>query len=507
MNKTTTAKKTAAMTNPLIAGMRIEGNVAVTANGAKSNASSLDSCVDLFASGAAMRKRSDADVVSLFEKAFYQDRLTALKVLFYIRDVREGQGERKTFRTALRWLADNYTDILVKNIDNVAFFGRWDDLYCLVGTKAENAAFKAFSDQLDSDIKNSVAEKPISLLAKWLKSINTSSAESKRLGYMTAKALNLSPKAYRKILSRLRKEIDVLETKISAGKWSEIDYEKIPSKASLMYRKAFGKRDGERYRSYLAAVEKGEAKMNASVVYPYEIVRPIENGEHDATSLKTLDLSWKNMPNWLEGNPHKGIVLADTSGSMNGLPILVSVSLAIYFAERNVGPYKDTFITFSVQPKLQKIIGQTIAEKVRGLDRGGWDGNTNIQAAFDLILNTAIKYKVSEADMPDVLYIVSDMQFDMATGQGGWYGANTKTNYEVIKTKYENAGYKMPKLVFWNVNASNSDQPVTINDDGVCLVSGCSPSILKSVLSAKTFTPVDVMFETINKPRYDVVSV
>jgi hypothetical protein len=504
---TTRKTKIAAMTNPLIAGMRIEGNGATTQNGAKSNASSLDACVDFFGSGAALRHTSDADVISRFSKAFYQDRLIALKTLFYIRDVREGQGERKTFRTLLRWLADNYTSIVVENIDNIAFFGRWDDLYCLVGTNAETAAFNAFAEQLNSDLQNSAAGKPISLLAKWLKSINTSSSESKRLGYMTAKALNLTPKAYRKTLVRLRKEIDVLETKISAGKWSEIDYEKIPSKASLMYRKAFGKRDGERYRAYLSAVEKGEAKMNASVVYPYEIVRPIESGESNELTLKTLDLAWKNMPNWIEENPHKGIVIADTSGSMDGLPILVSVSLAIYFAERNVGPYKDCFITFSSTPKLQKIIGQTIAEKVRGLDRGGWDANTNLQAAFDLILDTAVKYKINASDMPDILYIISDMQFDAATEKYDWTNTTPKTNFEVIKEKYQNSGYKMPKLVFWNVNASNGDYPVTVNDDGVCLISGCSPSILKSVLSAKTFTPTDVMMETINKPRYDVIKV
>lgn len=490
------------MTNPLVAGMAQNANVAYTFNGAVSNASTLDACVNYFGSGAAMRQRSDADVIDLFSKAFYQDRLVALKTLFYIRDVREGQGERKTFRTAINWLANNYTDILVKNLENIALFGRWDDLYSLVGTPAEDAAFKLIATQLRKDAVDAADGKPISLLAKWLKSVNTSSAESRNLGYKTAKALGVTPKQYRKALAALRKHIDVIEVKLSKKQFDQIDYEKVPSKASLLYRKAFNKRDGERYRAYLGAVEKGEAKMNASVVYPYDIVRPIESDhESDPVQLKALDLAWKNQPNWLAEHPHKGLVVADVSGSMYGLPILVSISLAIYFAERNVGPFQNCFMTFSQQPKLQFITGQTIAEKVRSLNRSGWDMNTDVQAAFDLILSTAIKGKVRQDDMPSVLYIISDMQFDACAQNGAG------TNFEVIKRKYAASGYTMPKLVFWNVNASNSDYPVTVNDQGVCLVSGCSPSILKSVLSAKTFTPTDIMLETLNKPRYDVVKV
>jgi hypothetical protein len=501
MNKTKSYKKPN-MTNPLIAGMSALANGASTANGAKSNASTLDACVNFFGVSAALRTRSEADVIDLFSKSFYQDRLIALKTLFYTRDVREGQGERKTSRVILRWLANHYTDVLVKNIDNIVLFGRWDDLYELVGTKAEDAAFKAILIQLKTDIDNFNQQKPVSLLAKWLKSVNTSSKASCELGYKTAEKLGLNPKQYRKTLSSLRKYIDVLETKLSSKNYSEIDYEKVPSKASLLYRKAFNKRDGERYRAFLGAVEKGEAKINASVLYPYEIIRPIEQGhESDSVALQTLDLQWKNQPNWLADNPHMGLVVCDTSGSMSGQPILVSLSLAIYFAERNVGPFQNTFITFSQHPTLQHITGQTIAEKVRSLSRTGWDMNTNLQATFDLILTTALKNKVAQKDMPTTLYIVSDMAFDSACG------TNAYTNFEVIAKKYESAGYRIPNIVFWNVNATNKDFPVTVNDRGTCLVSGCSPSILKSVLSAKTFTPADIMLETLNKPRYNTVKV
>jgi hypothetical protein len=494
-------KKTPAMTNPLIAGMAKAQNVTTTANGAKSNRSTLDACLDYFGAGASMRTRSDADVIDLFSKAFYQDRLIAMKTLFSFRDIRAGAGERKTFRTVIRWLAQNYTDVLVKNFDNIAFFGRYDDFYSLVGTPAETQMFEFIGNQLAKDAVAATENKPISLLAKWLKSTNTSSTESRRLGYITAKALEFSPKKYRKVLSALRNKIDILESKLSSKRYSEIDYEKVPSKASLQHRKAFLKRDPERYKQYLSSVEKGEAKINSATLYPYEIIRPIEIGNAGGDELRTLDLQWKNQPNWLGNNPHKGLVICDTSGSMAGLPILVSVSLAIYFAERNVGPFKDTFITFSENPTLQIIRGNTIAEKVRGLNRGGWMQSTNIQAAFDLILNTAVKNKLSAADLPSTIYVISDMQFNVGTGY------NNKTNFEVIKEKYERAGYELPKLVWWNVNATNKDFPVTVDDNGTCIVSGCSPSILKSVLSAKTFTPIDVMLEKLNDPRYDVVKV
>jgi len=370
----------------------------------------------------------------------------------------------------------------------------------MINQNVKDEVINFIAAQLKKDSEGAIENKKISLLAKWMPSINTSSKQKVALAYKFAKALGVTPKQYRQAIAALRKHIDVLEIKLSAGKFNEIDYEKVPSKASLLYRKAFNKRDGERYRSYLSAVEKGEAKINASVLYPYEIIRPIEEGrENDPTALKTLDLQWKNQPNWLADNPHMGLVVCDTSGSMSGQPILVSVSLAIYFAERNVGPFKDTFITFSNTPSLQQIMGQTIAEKVRGLSRSGWSYNTDLQAAFDLILSTAIQNKIAQKDMPNALYIISDMAIDVGNS------TNSMTNFELIKQKYKNAGYELPKLIWWNVNATGSDSPVTINDQGTCLVSGCSPSILKSVLSAKTFTPVDVMLETVNKPRYDII--
>ena len=490
--------------NPFVQAMQVQSNFTTTENGALTNKSTLSSVLDFFGAGGAIRSRTDADVIKLFSKAFSEDRLISTKILFYLRDVREGQGERKTFRTLLAWLGQNYPDVVRKNLENVAFFGRYDDMYALVGTPLEKDVFEIFGNQLKSDLKNMKKGESVSLLAKWLKSENTSSSESRALGYKTRQALELTPKRYRKILSALRKHIDVLETKMCSGDWASINFERVPSKASLNYRKAFGRHDQERYAAYLKSVEKGEKKMNASAVYPYELIRSLVKSCPSAQDIMQADLQWKSMPNWLEGNEHKGIVIADVSGSMtmgDGLPILVSVSLALYFAERNVGPFKDFWMNFSSSPTFQKFVGNNIYEKWNNMDKHNWAGSTNLQAAFDLILSTSVQNRVAQKDMPSVLYIVSDMEFNTACS------GNTKTNFDVMKQKFERAGYQMPRVVWWNVSARNDNFPIRSDENGTALVSGCSPSILKSLLSAKSFDPMSIVYETVNSPRYERVTV
>ena len=492
--------------NPFVKAMQVQSNFGLTENGAVTNKSTLSSVLDFFGAAGAVRTRSESDVISLFSKAFAEDRLLATRILFYIRDVREGQGERKTCRTIINWLAKNYPDVVRKNLENIAFYGRYDDLYSLVGTPLEKETFDLIGNQLKEDLRNMKKGESVSLLAKWLKSENTSSEESRKLGRKTREALELSPKKYRKILSALRKHIEVLETKMCAGEWDSINFERVPSKASMNYRKAFGRHDQDRYAAYLKSVEKGEAKMNAGSVFPYEILRSvIGNGCRSGVSAQEAlqaDLQWKSMPNWLEGNEHYGLVIADVSGSMTSpemLPILVSVSLALYFAERNTGPFKDFWLNFSSSPTFQKFQGNTLLEKYNNMDKSNWSQSTNLQAAFDLILNTSVKNKVAQKDMPSVLYIVSDMEFN-ATSAGN-------TNYDSIKEKYKKAGYKLPRLVWWNVNSRNDNFPIRSDENGTALVSGCSPSILKSLLSAKSFDPLSIVYETVNSPRYERVTV
>lgn len=484
--------------NPLVAGLEKASNVTVTENMALAYKSTLNHLLDFFGNAGAMRKRTDADVVSLFSKAFAEDRLLALKTLFYIRDVRGGQGERKTFRTILKWLAVNYPDVVRKNIQNVSVYGRWDDLYTLFDTELEKDAVKVFSAQLAADWHSMKAEKNVSLLAKWLKSENTSSPASRGLATKFRKALGWNSKKYRKTLSQLRNYIDVVEVKMCARQWNEINFEQVPSKATLNYRKAFEKKANETFKEYLGRVEKGEAKINAAALFPYDILRTIVESQSTGLALKSADLQWKALPNYLEGDG-KGLVIADTSGSMHGLPLYVAVSLAIYFAERNNGPFKDVFMTFSQRPCFHRLVGNNLREKWDNLDDGGWDGNTNLQASFDLILNTAKTNRVSQKDMPSTLFIVSDMQFDMAST------SNDKTNFEVMKQKFEAAGYKLPNVVWWQVDSRQNNVPVTFSDSGVALVSGSHPSILKKICTTEFLTPLGLMLKAITDKRYNAV--
>ena len=362
----------------------------------------------------------------------------------------------------------------------------------------QKEVFKFVANQLKEDWFNMKGGKPVSLLGKWIKSENTSSTESRRLAKLTREYLGWSSKKYRKTLSTLRKYIDVVEVKMCANQWNAINFEGVPSKATLNYRKAFEKRAEESFKSYLGKVEKGEAKINAATLFPYDVLRTLVEQSQTATSLKAADLQWRALPNYIEGDG-KGLVIADTSGSMHGLPLYIAVSLAIYFAERNNGPFKDVFMTFSQTPCFHRLIGNNLLEKWKNLDHGGWDMNTNLQASFDLILKTALANKVAQKDMPSVLFIISDMQFDQGNMR------NDMTNFEIIKQKFEQADYKMPQTVWWQVNSRLDNVPVKFTDNGVAIVSGSHPSILKKICNLKYLSPLGLMLEALNDKRYNAV--
>ncbi|HOS16573.1 MAG TPA: DUF2828 family protein [Bacteroidales bacterium] len=492
---------TALPQNPLASAMMENSNEAFTENLALTNKSTLNYVLDWFGCGGALRQRASSDATKIFLKAFAQDALMATKILFYFRDVRGGQGERATFRNIIKYLAVYHPEVVSKNMENIPFYGRYDDLYALEGTPLEKEMFQFIARQLKQDLRNMKKGEPVSLLGKWLKSENTSSPESCRLAKLTREALELSSKRYRKVLSSLRKHIDVIERKMCGKEWNEINFENVPSKASLIYRSAFDRHAHKKYKEYLKKVEQGSAKINAGAVYPYEIFRSLIRNSVSKEVIKAADLQWANMPNWMGENEHRGLVIADVSGSMlSGVPnILVAVSLALYFAERNVGPFKDMWLNFSSRPTFQRFVGNNLREKYLNMDKDNWGGSTNLQAAFNLILNSAVKNKVKEKDMPEVLYIISDMEFNQAcTG-------NDKTNFRVMKEKYKEAGYKLPRVVWWNVASRNDNFPIRADDNNTALVSGCSPSILKQLLSSKNFTPLGIMQETINSPRYDRV--
>ncbi len=498
--KTKTTKNTAPKGNSLLSAMKTKDTV--THNGAVSHSTTGTKVLDLFGKGGAMRSQSEADVINLFSGAYTEDKTLALKVLFYLADVRQGQGERKLFRTCYNWLAENDSKVATKLLEYIPEYTRFDNvLETLENTKLEEKALDFIAKQLKADLK---AEAP-TLCAKWAPSEQASSQVTKRLARKLRTHMELSPKAYRKMLSKLRKEIDIVERKMCDDKWSKINYEAVPSRASTIYRDAFKKHDPEGYTKFIGQVEKGEKKINASVLYPYDIVRNFTG--YTASADATLEAQWKALPDYLKDNPHNGLVVADVSGSMdssgyyggkttNVKPLDVAVSLAIYFAERNKGAFHNNFMVFSSQAVLKELKGRTLQAKVKDVLGDRPVANTNLQSVFNLILDKATEFKVPESDMPSVIYLISDMQFDSA--------CEGKTNLEAIKDKYEKAGYKMPRIVFWNVN-SYEDVPVKVNDKGVCLVSGCSPSILKTVFNNKIVTPWDVMVQTVTTERYEPI--
>jgi len=467
--------------NGLINGMMKETSYGKTENGADTFTRSGSRLLDFYAQAGAMRN-SKKEALELFQKAFSEDNEKAIRILFYLRDVRGGQGERDLFRICLEWLGEEEKAVFEKIVNFVPEYGRFDDLFF-----DNDKCFSILKTTLGIDGNS---ETP-SLLAKWLPTINASSEKTKAKAKWMAEKLGLTSIAYRKLVRDIRKKLAVVEEKMSAKKWGEINYSAVPSQASRIYKNAFSKHDEERYGKFIEKATKGEVKINASTLYPYQIYNSVNRDYSE-----TLEALWNQLPDYTQGK--NALVVADVSGSMCGDPMSVSVSLALYFAERNKGQFKDYFITFSGNPTLQKVEGKNLRDKMRNLERAEWGMNTNIQKVFELILNTGLQNSVSPEEMPETIYIISDMEFDQATLSG-----RMVTNYEVIREKYLESGYNLPNIVFWNVNARGGNLPVQQNESGVAMVSGFSPVIFKMAIENKT--PEQVMLDTINSERYNKI--
>lgn len=476
--------------------------------------------------GAAMRNRSEEDCILMFQKAYKENPVYALKCLFYIRDVRGGQGERRFFRAVVKYLAKTETAAIRRNMEYFAVYGRWDDLYVLVDTPLEAEMFAFLKRQLALDIQS----KTPSLLAKWLKSENTSSADSRALATRTRKAFGMTSKQYRKTLSMLRTKINIVEKLMSENRWDEIEFDKIPSRAGLIYKNAFARHDIERLKAnpeaqtYEAFIKDESTTVNAKVLYPYECVdkafKAMRSGwgyssrvPLDNVDRLAVNKYWANLENYFNEATFNGMAVVDVSGSMCGntasAPINVAISLGLYCAEKAKGPFANHFITFSSKPTFVEVQGVDFCDKVVRMSQADWGGSTNIEAAFDLMLNTAIKNRCSQEDIPQNLIIISDQEFDACATMGNassndyWYRGNRITNketlFESIKKKWNAAGYQMPKLTFWNVDARQNNIPM--KDDGnVRYVSGMSPVIFEQVM--KDLTAWDLMMDKLNSDRY-----
>jgi len=459
-------------------------NTTFTANGAKTNKSSLNDCLDFFVLAGAMRERGEEAAI-LFSKAFLSDKLTAIRTLFYLRDIRGGQGERTLFRICMTALEKLDRSVWEKVIKFVPEYGRWDDLFNM-GSIDKFLAL-VIQNQLSEDEKSMNDEKPVSLLAKWMPSENTSSKVTQKKAEKLAKLLKLKPSQYRRKVVALRKYIKLLEQKMSAGEWSAIEYDKLPSQAFRKHVKAFKRNDEKRYTEFLEAVNKGEKKVNTQTLFTYEVFDTIQ---HDETAANAM---WLNLPNYVE---HDALVVADVSGSMSGRPMSISVSLALYFAERNKGLMAGYFMTFSNNPQLVKITGRNLAERLKMIENTEWGGSTNMEAVFDTILKAAIDS--GNKDIPKVVYIISDMEFNCVSH------ANESV-FENAKRKFQEKDLALPHVVFWNVNAMQNQTPATKFDNNVTLISGSSQSTFRYAVEGKT--PLESMNDILNSDRYAQITI
>ena len=489
----------------------------MTENGQPALNTTMSKCLDLFAIIGSIRDRDEKDVYRHLTMAWDENPELTLKTIFYARDIEAGLGERKVFRTCLRWLASCHSEVVIKNFDSIAFFGRYDDFYALEGTPCEDAMFAYLKGVFQKDCQNFKSKQPISLLAKWLKSTNTSSAESRRLGEKTAKAFGLTIPSYRKILSALRKYSNVLEPVISANKWSEVNYNTVPGNAMLKYTSAFHRHDEIRFTEYISAVREDkkivgpdgqevDAKINTGHLFPYEIVgryfRRSTSWVRHFTVKPDLEAMWQGLNNYIPQDANSNtIVVADTSGSMEGQPLNIALSLAVYFAERNTGAYHNKMMVFSNRAKWITLPeNASLAEKLNVIPEEV--ANTNMEAVFDLILQTAVMNHLSQEDMPKNLIIITDMEFDQAANYNGTFD----TFYNMMKKKFEVMDYQLPNIVFWNADARQDTFHATENVPYVQMVSGKASTVFADLLQGKVHTPYELMVEVLSKPRYDKIS-
>ena len=471
--------------------LEIETSTTLTENGGRALSTTGDKLLNLFAVLGALRTRP-ADVIAKFDAAFRENADLATKMAFYGRDVRGGLGERAVGRLMLRELALLYPEVVTANFKNIVKFGRYDDLFVLFDTPVETDMIEFVKKQLVFDKRQMDKYGIVSLLAKWMPSINASSEHTKALAHRFVKAFNTTPREYRKTFSALRKYIDVTEVKMSANKWTDIDYRAVPSNAMSNYGSAFARHDYEGFNRYMDAVKSGDAKINAATLYPYNVIETMY-GNRDIA-----EAQWRALPNYVEGDSNF-LIMADVSGSMMGRPMETSVGLAIYFAERNHGAFANKFMTFTDIPKIVDVTGDDLFEKYCSVtDHVGFD--TNLEAAFDAILSTAVRTKCPQADLPKALVIISDMEINY------WDGGSL-TFTEEMRKRFAEHGYEMPKLVYWNVDSRKDTFLASKNDPNAILVSGQSASTFKNLIKGIDLSAYEIMMETLNDPRYDCVVV
>lgn len=502
-----------------ISALKEEDNWGHTANGAVGKKSTGSKLYDLFAMGTAYRQRTESDCILLFKEAYLESPEYALKCLAYLRDIEsQGQGERRFFRVVLKWLASFDEKAVKRNLEYLVKnnYCRWDDIFVLFDTNLEDFVMDIIRKQLTEDITNynKGTNVPISLCAKWLKSCNCSSEKSKHEGRKIASALKLTEREYRKMLSRLRERIKVVERLMSQNRWNEIQFDKLPSRAGLIYRNCFKNKGliAEKYREF---AKDTTTKVNAGKLYPYDVAAKAialmgSDGYYykyvalDDTERLMINKYWNNLEDYFKDAISNLMVVCDTSGSMRWsgrgvAPITVATSLAVYAAEHANGPFANHYISFSRTARLVEVKGVDFCDKIDRITRANLCENTDLESVFDLVLNTAMSYHLAPSQIPSTLIVITDMQVDAASN------SRDKTTFmESMRRKwYQKCGgkYEFPSLVLWNVNAAVSNTNI-IDDSktGVTFVSGCSPTIFKQVLTG--VTGETLMYQTLDGERY-----
>lgn len=467
-------------------------NKVFTENGDIAYATSFSACLDYFALAGAMRFNYDK-ALSCFVKAFYENKLLAIKILFYIRDIKEGLGERNLFRYTFNTLCNFYPEVAKQLLEYIPTYGRYDDLLVALNTPVENEVASLIKNQLNEDLRNKKEGKSISLLSKWLPSINTSSKEARLMANRLCNLLDIDKASYRKTLSFLRKGI-IIENNLREKDYT-FEYEKVPSNAMFFYKEAFVRNDNERYNKFIEDVSNGKKSMKAKTLYPYQVVRNIFDRSVSDEQRKILSATWDSLKG--EEFNSKTLVVRDGSGSMydyqNPTANDVASSLTILFAERLTGEFHNKFITFSTRPQLVELIDGDIVDKCYQLEEYDEVADTDIKKVYDLILNVYKSDKFKKEDALERIVIISDMEFNYCA-----VNSNIST-FEYFKAEFNKLGYEMPQLVFWNVRARNVHLPVTKDEKGVILVSGSSQNVIDMISRNETLNPYEFMIKVLEK--------
>ena len=484
----------------------------LTENGALSYNTTTNARVDLFFK-LTRDFHQNNNFKFFIEKSLNEDKLDTLKIIYNGRDSRGGKGDRESFLQAQEYLRQNYTDLWYKNVHLFPEYGRYSDWYEKFNNYTEEEK-KYITEltvkQLKEDYQNMNDGKSISLLSKWIPSEDKKLNRSNVLGYICLELFKCDKitsfhlkKLRKEYITPLRAYLNIVERLMCQDKWDEIDFSKVPSCAMYKLKKAFERNSPYEFNNYLQQVESGQKKINASQIYPHDLVRIYLSSYVNID--RVAEAQWNEIVTSIKklGTFDKALVISDVSGSMTGTPMEVSIALGILIANITKEPFNNCLLTFSENPVFHIIpeTAITLKDKVNSVSKMGWGMTTNLTKVFDLILQRAINFKLKEDDMPEKLYIISDMQFNQASN-------NNQTNFEYIDIKYKNTGYKRPKLIFWNVRSNTTqDFPVDSSTLDVALISGFSPSILKSVLNGKDFTPYGILRTTIDDERYSLIKI